>query len=127
MTIGPRLARRISRLGEACPIDEVTDSKMPVLRRDYCEQVRSWRTADVPELPSPARDIPWHLRLTSLGGTVLTILICFLIGLRGFRLLITIVVLWFPEQWQRDSLPTVIGHNRFSATYGSGYVKDHEF
>jgi hypothetical protein len=36
------------------------------------------------------------LRLTSLGGTVVTILLSFLLGERGFWLLVTIVVLWFP-------------------------------
>src|ERR1700677_4191395 len=39
---------------------------------------------------------PWHLRLTSLGGTVVTTLFCLLLGLRGIRLLISIVILWFP-------------------------------
>lgn len=39
---------------------------------------------------------PWHLRLTSLGGTVVTILLCLLLGLQGVRLLVAIVLLWFP-------------------------------
>ena len=39
---------------------------------------------------------PWHLRLTSVGGTVVTILLCVVLGLRGVRLLVAIVILWFP-------------------------------
>jgi len=39
---------------------------------------------------------PWHLRLTSLGGTLATLLVCLLLNLRGIRLLVVLVILWFP-------------------------------
>jgi hypothetical protein len=38
----------------------------------------------------------WHLNLAFWGGTVLTILLSFLLGVRGLRLFIAVIVLWFP-------------------------------
>jgi hypothetical protein len=38
----------------------------------------------------------WHLNLAFWGGTALTVLICFLSGLRGLWLLIVTAASWFP-------------------------------
>jgi hypothetical protein len=38
----------------------------------------------------------WYFNLAVGGGTGLTVLLGFFLGLRGLRLLIGVVVLWFP-------------------------------
>jgi hypothetical protein len=39
---------------------------------------------------------PGRLDLTSVGATAVTILLCLLLGLRGIRFFVAVVVLWFP-------------------------------
>ena len=73
----------------------------PILKCPYCHAVITGRyTAGQPLVCESCHRrlmiAPWHLRITSLGGTVLTIFLCFILGIRGVRLLMAIVVLWFP-------------------------------
>ena len=39
---------------------------------------------------------PGRLDLTSVGATAVTILLCLLLGLRGIRFFVAVVVLWLP-------------------------------
>lgn len=76
--------------------------KWPTLKCPFCgsilpnRQYKARTPLICPGCSEPLRLARWYLHVTSFSALVLTLVICLLLGLRGFWLLAATIVLWFP-------------------------------
>jgi hypothetical protein len=76
--------------------------KWPTLKCPFCgsilpnRQYKAGTPSICPGCSERLRLARWYLHLTSASALALTLVVCFLFGLRGLWLIVATVLLWFP-------------------------------